>query len=408
MKRRTWILVWIGTVAVAAAGLGVYFALPHPTHLSGDPWDYTILPHETSKDWVLVRQGVITPHDLEQADGEAQTPISTSVNLNNMVSLYYAEYEPPHLSEYLDFTIEIITYRTDADAAAALAGGAPGDEWEKTPASTIGDESVVWHYLNPDPTLNQNLYRVDFRFLNGIGSVTMIGTRKVLPNAGEPLDYARKIQQKMLNKAVPKELTRLRRSRQPDLRPLLVNQAQIAVLDEHLGHRWQIDSRFVPQWTPTDKIDSPEARELRTQLGRTTGYQMFLVKSLSTEERNKNISEGFFQQISAYGREDAAQAALKAMIGLENVPEAPTPPQVGDQSRLWGGLLTTTQSDGTRLTLAVNEIDFTVGSYVGSIRLQSRPLAESEFTSAQVENLQLTLKLATMLAANLGAVEAQQ
>jgi hypothetical protein len=68
-------------------------------------------------------------------------------------------------------------------------------------------------------------------------------------------------------------------------------------------------------------------------------------------------------------------------------------------------VLTSTQSDGTQTTLAVSEIDFQVGRFVGSIRLQSRPLAESELTSGQVENLELAVKFATGLAANLKTVE---
>jgi hypothetical protein len=385
MNRNTWIVAAIGAVIVAAIGLGIYFALPHPTQLTGDPWDYTILPSEAPKDWNLVRQGVITPHDVALESAERSLPITASASLNNMEQLYYAKYEPPETSEYLDFSIQIITYKTDADAAAALAAGGPGAGWEKVGAATIGDESRVWHFVNVDPTISQNIYRVDFRFLNGVASVTMIGTAHVLPNAGEPMRYARQILEKMRYKATPPEVKRLTAARLPDLRKVLLTQDEIARLDEKLSGRWQVDSRFMPQWTPTD--------------------QMFLVKALSAEEKKDNISEGLFQQASGYKQADGAQGALNAMIGLEQGVESPAPPQVGDKTRVWSALLTSTQSDGTQITVAVSEIDFQVGRFVGSIRLQSRPLAEAELTSGQVENLQLAVKFATGLAINLKAVE---
>jgi hypothetical protein len=190
MPRQTWLLVIIGAVVVAAAGLGYYFSIPHPTHLSGDPWDYTILTAEVPKDWRLVSQGVITPHDVQQESLESNLPISNSLSLKNLVQLYYGKYEPPEQSEYLNFDIEIITYNTD----------------------------------------------------------------------------------------------------------------------------------------------------------------------------------------------------------------------VGDQARVWGGLLTSQQND-TQVTIAVHEIDFQVGRYVGSIRLQSRPLAESEYVSAQLANLQTALKFAQAMVINLRAVQ---
>ncbi len=49
MNRNTWIIASIGAVVVAAVGLGIYFAVPHPTQLTGDAWDYTILPAEAPR-----------------------------------------------------------------------------------------------------------------------------------------------------------------------------------------------------------------------------------------------------------------------------------------------------------------------------------------------------------------------
>jgi hypothetical protein len=126
-----------------------------------------------------------------------------------------------------------------------------------------------------------------------------------------------------------------------------------------------------------------------------------LVKVLGDEERPNSIPAGLFQQVTAYGQADAATEALGYMVGIEQLQEQTPAPEVGDQARAWGGLLETTQADGSRLTITVHEIDFRVGRYVGSIRLQSRPLLEVERTTGQVDNLNLALKLALALAANL-------
>jgi hypothetical protein len=407
MRRNIWIWIVLGTLAMAAVGLAIFnFATPRPTSLSGDAWDYTLLPQDIPQDWKLVRQGIITPYDVEQAGLESGLPISASASLNNLVQLYYAKYEPPYFSDYLDFTVEIIRYQSQADAQTALTAENPGAEWEAVEAPQIGDESRVWHFINPnEPGVNQNLYRVDFRFLNGVASVTMIGTAEALPNADQPISYAKKILEKMRREAEPEEIQKLRAARLPDLRPLLVTQEQIAQLDPNPGNRWQFDARLVPSWTPTDQLSNPEARQLLIDLGRASGYQMFLIKVLSDTEQKLNIPEGLFQQVSAYGRAESAQVALKSMIGLEQMAESPAAPQVGDQTRAWGGLLTTTQADGSSLTLAVQEIDFQVGRYIGSIRLQSRPLDESEFQVGQAATTRLATELALALAENLRAAE---
>jgi hypothetical protein len=403
MNRRTWTFILIGTLVVIAAGVSIYFAFPHPTHLSGDPWDYTILPVEMPKDWTLVSHGVVTPHDVAQQNIETDVPLTEAVSLKNFVQLYYAKYEPPPLSHYLDFTIQIIVYQAEADAQAALAEGAPTEAgWESLTAPTVGDETKAWRFLTDDPTINQNIYRVDFRFLNGVGSVTMIGTRDALPNINEPVSYARKIQNKMLTKATPKEIQRLQALRMPDLRNVLLSQDDLAKLDDYLGGRWQIDARLVPQWTPTDKIQSPQEQKVLQQLGRVSGYQMFLVKVLAAAEKEKSIPAGLFQQVTVYQRPDAAAQSLKLMIGLEKLPELPLPTTIGDQARAWGGVLTTNDTDPPT-TVAVHEFDIQVGRYIGSIRLQSRPLAGSELEAGQIANLQMAIKLAEGLAVKMKA-----
>ena len=76
-------------------------------------------------------------------------------------------------------------------------------------------------------------------------------------------------------------------------------------------------------------------------------------------------------------------------------------------ARAWVGVFESVQEDGTREALAVSEIDFWVGNYIASIRLQSRPLTDAEQAIAQVENLQFAITLAQALAENLRIVESQ-
>jgi hypothetical protein len=91
------------------------------------------------------------------------------------------------------------------------------------------------------------------------------------------------------------------------------------------------------------------------------------------------------------------------MVGLEQVAEINSPVVVGDETRVWSGLLNSTDADGTTVAVAVHEVDFRVGQYVASVRLQTRSLASVEWQTGQAESLQFALKLAQALADNLRA-----
>ncbi len=399
MSRKTLLFVIVGALAVIAAGLSLYILRPRPTHLTGDAWDYTLLPNEVADGWKLRSQGIITPHDLTQESLETNTNLTQSVSLLNMTQLYYAAYQPPEQSLYFDLTLQVILYAAEAEAAAAFAPENPGVEWEPVAVAQVGDEGRAWRYLNPDPTLNQNIYRIDFRFLNGIASVTMLGATEALPNLDEPLAYARLIHQKMLTHPTPGELQRLERAHRPDLRAALLTQTQLVQVDDYLGGRWQMDSRLLPGWTATAAFN-PESQSTLQRLGRVTGYQMFLVKALSQAEQTHNFPAGLFQQVTLYGQADAAGEALGYMVGLEQFPEREPSSKVGDEARAWSGLLESTTNAGVKITVAVTEIDFRVGTYIGSIRLQTRPLTPAELADGQASNEQLALTLAQRLAAN--------
>jgi hypothetical protein len=400
MKRIAWSVG--GLLLVAGLALGVYLATPRPTQLTGDAWDYTILANEVPDGWRLVSHSIITAHDVAQESLETSVPITASASLANLHSLYYADYRPQASSEYFDFTIQTLLYVSAADAASAMAREDPGPEWESVSGPSLGEESRIWHFINPEPDLDQNIYRVDFRYLNGIGSLTMMGTAKALPDFEEPVRYARKMLDKMRAAATPQALRQLERARLPDLRQLLLSQDQLAQLDPYLGGRWQLDSRSIPQWTPNESFAGEEARALLRRLGRVTGYQVYLVKALSSDERDRSFPASLFQQVSAYSQPEGAHTGLSAMAGVEQLAEVRSAlVDVGDEVRLWTGLLPTARDDGTEVTVAVHEIDFRVGPYVGSIRLQTRPLDPSEYIEGRERSLDFARELALALAANL-------
>ncbi len=410
MKRTIWIL--IAAMLVFSVAIGVYVALPEPApdHLDGDAWDYTLLPGDVPADWSLSAHGIITAHDVAQEQLQTTGAITLSTSLDNLRELYYARYRPPELSHYFDFSLQVLVYQSEADAMAALAREDPGAEWERVSADArVGDESQIWHFINPadDPTLSQNIYRVDFRYLNGIGSVTLMGTAEVVPDFDEPVDYAKRIWDKMRAGATPKGLADLRGARLPDLRSLLVSQNQLTGLDTYLGERWRVDSRAIPQWIPNDAFPDQKTRDALEQLGRVTGYQGFYFKPLTQEESRQNLAQSLFQQVTVYRRADSAQTALGIMAGLEQVSEIASPVVVGDETRVWSGLLNSTDADGTTVTVAVQEVDFRVGQYVASVRLQTRSLASAEWQPGQVESLQFALALAQALADNLRAASAR-
>ncbi len=403
MKSRVIIFALAGVLIAAAVGLGYYFTQPRPTYISGDAWDYALHLEDLPDDWLLSERAITTPFDVGQRAPELGVEPGASLSLTDLRNFYQAQYDPPVFSEFVNLAVEILMYDTVDAAMRAASGEDPGEDWRRADGAQIGDETRVWSYLAPPEAgqINQNLFRVDARYLNAVVSVTMHGTRGALPDPDEPARYAALIVERMRRGARSAELDRLEAAQLTDLRTSLVTQAQLAELEDQLGERWLVDARLLPRWTPTSDLVSEEARRMLTRLGRITGYQMFMIKDLTVAERQTIVTEGFFQQISAYGRADSADQALDLMIGLENAAESPIPPQVGDRARSWTTLLQQTREDGEIVTIAASEVDFRLGRYVGSVRVQTRPLGASERNQAQVDNLQKALILALRLAANL-------
>ena len=379
------ILRWAGTV---------------PTELSGDPWDYAIWLSDLPAGWSVSEQNITTPYDLAQAALEAgatvtstvpaaptapvtsTAPLTDSATLNNMTEMYRVSYQPPDSSGYANFTCQVILYQSDLDAQAALAADAPGPEWESAATPEVGDEAHLWHFRNPDPSVSENIYRMDFRYLNSVASVTLLGTAKAVPDPKEVTAYAGQIFDRMKKAPTPPDLKSLQSAGYPDLRRYLLTQTQIAQGDLYLANRWLVATEQLPSWTPTS-IMSAGAQKALAPLGRLTGYQMYFYKSLTQSELKGAMPVLLFQQVTAYRQAANAQKGLDMMQGISQLDEFPDPPQIGDgQTHAWKGELSTTQSDGTKVFVAVSEIDFRVGNYVASIKLQSRPLSDNEISRA--------------------------
>jgi hypothetical protein len=377
-------LLLIFTIAVWAVILR--WASTVPTALSGDPWDYAILLSDLPANWSLAQQDITTPYDVAQVELAAATSVTAtstltvSPALQNMTEMYAVRYQPPDTSGYADFTCQVILYQSDLDAQAAMAVEAPGPEWESAPAPTVGDEAHLWHFKNPDPSVKENIYRVDFRYLNGLASLTLMGTAQAVPDSKEVVGYATKILDKMKKAVTPPDLKRLQSAGYPDLRRYLLTQEQLAQGDVYLGNHWIVATQQLPGWTPTS-IMSAEAQKALAPLGRVTGYQMFYYKSLSQDELKGAGPVLLFQQVTAYTQAANAQKGLDMMLGITQLDEFPDPPQIGDgKTHAWKGEVSTTQSDGTTAIVALSEIDFRIGNYVASVKLQSRPLSDTEIS----------------------------
>lgn len=392
MKRS--MLIGLTLVTLAALGLVAYVWWPRPaTRVAGDAWDYRLLPEDMPAGWTFAGHAVQTAYDLA-----AEQPITPTAVLNNVQQIYSARYAPPENSEYADFTMEVLLYDSSADAEAALNAEDLGENWERVESATLGEQSQVWHYRNPEFALNQNLYRVDFRYLNALGSVTMFGTAEALPDADEPLGFARQILAKMQAEPTPPALERLQARRLPDLRSRLLTLEQVDQLDTYPGGRWQIHGDYLGSWTENRDF-SPEAQPVLNQLGRIAGYQMYFVKPLTKEEEAQDAGSFLFQQISVYERAESAPAGLQSMIGLQGVEEMSVPPRIGERTRIWYTLFARRNLQDI---IAITEISFSQGPYVATVQLQSVPLAlDADREQKLNDNLQLAIALAQALAENL-------
>lgn len=394
MKRNLLIALCLFALAACAA--------PAPSLVLGDAWDYQLTTADLPAGWALTDQALQTAVDLSRPpDADPAAPVITSTvpagSLHNVEQLYTARYTPPEDSGYADFTLQILLYRTTADAQAGVSAESPGTDWERVDTSTVGEQSQVWRYTPPDIDVDQGLYRVDFRYLNAVGSVTMFGSADVLPGPDEPLRYAQQVVDKLKAGAEPAALRDLLKAGVPDLRPRLLGQAQLAALDPALGERWIISDQYLGGWTLNSDF-SEGARAALDQLGRVAGYQLYMVKPVNADEFDQMAGSALFQQISAYRQAASAPRGLRAMIGLPGAAELSAPPSVGESARAWSQVMAST--DGA--SIAVTEISFAVGRYVATVQLQSPPLsAEADQQTVLADNLALARALAQALADNL-------
>lgn len=362
--------LWIGLAVVALitiAAAAVWLLPPAASLVEGDAWDYGLTMEELPDGWTFDAHSVQLPHNL----AVAQTQGDDRALLNNVRQIYSARYLPPPTSGYAELTLEVLIYNAVAEAQAALQAESPGENWGRAGGPTVGEQSVIWRYLDPTAPATQNLYRVDFRHLNAIGSVTLFGEAQTVPNADEVVGYARRVLARMQATPVPPALQRLQSRQIPDPRPLLL-MSELPRLDPDWGDRWEVNARYLGSWTDNEDFE-PEGRAVLERLGRLTGYQLYLLKPLSEEEQAQTPGAAYavFQQISVYGSAENAPRGLDSMAGLPTATESTEPPPVGDRARLWSTLL---RRSGTPDTIALTEINFVVGRFVATMQVQTTKL----------------------------------
>ncbi len=371
-------------------GLVYSWAKTVPTSLEGDPWDYAISPDDVPAGWSLAQQTIATPFDVAQSVLTTTIPLTDAASLQTMTLMYTASYQAPKDSEYADLTCRVTMFQNDLDVRTILAAENPGAGWESAPPPNVGDAARLWHFTSSDLSAREDSYRVDFRYINGLASVTLKGSPKALPDSTEAAAYARKVLDKMEKTTTPPGLKSLRSAGLGDLRRYLLTQDQVAQGDSYLGNRWVVAADPLPGWTLNSSL-SPEDQQALAPLERVTGYQMYFRKSLSQAELKGAIPVLLYQQVTAYTQVANAQQALDMMQGTPQLEQAPNPPQIGDgQARGWQGEIPITQGDGAKGTAAVYELDFQVGNYVASVRVQSRPLDDSEISHSDKSTSMVT------------------
>jgi len=379
-------------------------AAPAPALVRGDAWDYRLTATDLPAEWTLTDQTFQTAAEISQpAPTDPAAPVVTdtvpAASLNNATQLYTARYTPPENSPYADLTLQVLLYQAAVDAQAGLSAENPGADWVPVDAPTIGEQSRVWRYQAPASDVQQGLYRVDFQYLNAVGSLTMFGSSVVLPGPDEPLRYAQLVLDKFKTGAEPAALRELGQAGLPDLRTRLLGQAQLAALDAAYGERWIISDQYLGSWTLNADFGD-EARATLDRLQRVAGYQLYMVKPLNSAEFAEVAGAALFQQVSAYRQAASTARGLQALIGLPDTPELAAPPSVGEGTRAWSAVKGTV--DGQRL--AITEISFSIDRYVATVQLQSPPLgAEADSGQALADNLALARELAEALAGNLTA-----
>lgn len=398
MTRTRTIVIALIALGVVIAGALAWNNLTTPTRtITGDVWDYRLLPADAGEAWTLSDQTVLDVSQLQSSEVATAT-----VNVPGLRSLYTGSYvagsDNPDLN---DLGVRVLLFDTTDNASTALQGESLGEGWAILEGSVPGaDESRVWRYTDPDPAFVQSVVRVDFRVLNAIGSVSMLGTALGVPDATQAIAYASKIAATMREKPTPVELqsTGLLATT-PDPRSYLLSPAQLAEVDAQLGDRWLINTTQLPSFTTNSDFPEP-AKALLDRAGRLLGYQSYWVKGISRDEEARTIGVLLFQQVSVYQNAEGAATGLSAMAGLSAANEIKPGPAIGDAARKWALITEPGQNpDGQS---SVIELNFRVGRYVASVQVTSRAVGNREAAvTLSGPNDALAEALARRLAENL-------
>jgi hypothetical protein len=386
MKRPVLIVVAAVVLAVAIAGVAAY--LNRPTFVSGDPWEYNLTVQDMPEGWVLSDSNIKTAYDMTQ-DGQT--------DLAGLQSLHAVQLSDRLALDVFDVTSQVLLYDSTDSAKAAFAKEAPGAEWEPLQASIkLGEAINVWHLKTADNAPQQATYRADVQYLNTVVSVTVTGSVDGMSNESVVLQYAAKVTDKLQRAPRPDALSKL--GSQPDLRELLLSQDQLSRLDSYFGDLWLYNGVLQPGWTPNSAFENPAGMDA---LGRVMGYQAWFIKPLLDDEVKPDTAVGLFQQVTLFDSPEDAQAVLEKMNGLDTGPWTENP-DIGDSAKAWTKI---TDSSGTSAgdgAVISTEISFRVGSYTGSIRVETPLITkDDEVLVARSANELLAYQFATGLASNL-------
>jgi hypothetical protein len=385
MKRPV-LVVALALVLIAAIGSIIYFKNQR-TRLSGDAWNYTLVQKDLPQGWQVGQSQLQTAYDIQRA---SQTPPA------GLQSVYSIEFTHPTKLDVFDITSQVLVYDSPDAAQTAFAAEAPGAEWEAVPdGRSLGDATAVWRLKPRTDAPDQASYRVDFRRLNGVASVGVVGLVGQMKDASTAYIYAAKILDKMQGDPTPAALQTL--GDRPDLRGLLLAQNDLARLDSHQGDQWEYNSLLIPGWTPNSAFDNPAGME---NLGRLMGYQAWLIKPLGDKELGPETTVALFQQVTVFRSPEQAQTTLDKMAGL-NSGAWTKPPAVGDSAKGWTQVFDAQNSSAGTGAVPTTEISFRVGAYTGSIRVQTAPVQAANLLVARAADEKLANDLANALAARL-------
>lgn len=382
MKRPLLILA-AALVIVGAVGWYAY-ARSRPVRLDGEAWTYTLAQADLPDGWQVGGNQLQTAYDLQHANPPGPA---------DLTSVYSIEFSRPDKADLFDITAQVLIYASPEAATKAFAAENPGAEWESIAAPTsLGDGTAVWRLKPVADAPQQASYRVDFRYLNGVGSVGVVGTSDKLLDASAAYGYASKILSRMQNDPAPAALKA--QGSGPDLRGLLLSQTDLARLDTTHGEQWEFNSVQLPGWTPNSAFADPGGMD---KLGRLMGYQAWLIKPLADKDLKTGTGIALFEQVSVYTTPDQAKTTMQKMTGLQGG-EWPKPPAVGESSRAWTQVLDSQNSAVGPGALATTAINFQSGVYTGSIQLQSAPVKAIDINQSQALNQKLAEALAAALA----------